>query len=196
MYSILVIMSLWRACNLTSFSPQLTDPVDYPFASRHKGPGFKSPGGYLCETGILLLAMSRYIGDPDVINHCGLVWARPRLSRTSSRTVTRPSCRQCDNPTWSHTAFLSWFHAHCRSPFRLHNQRSRLRGGALWRACNLTSFSLCLTDPVDYPLAYRQKGSRFKSPGGYLCGTGILLLEMSRYKLTITLVLWSHHWWA
>jgi hypothetical protein len=30
------------------------------FASRHKGPRFKSPGGYLCETGILLLALSRY----------------------------------------------------------------------------------------------------------------------------------------
>ncbi len=38
---------LWRACNLTSFSPCLTGPVDYPFASRHKGPGFKSPGGVL-----------------------------------------------------------------------------------------------------------------------------------------------------
>jgi hypothetical protein len=39
------------------------------FASRHKGHRFKSPGGYLCETGILLLAMSHYIGDPDVIDH-------------------------------------------------------------------------------------------------------------------------------
>ncbi len=48
-----------------------------PVASRHKGPGFKSPGGYLCETGILLLALSCYIGDPDVIDHfCGLVWGR------------------------------------------------------------------------------------------------------------------------
>jgi hypothetical protein len=35
--------------------------VDYLFASHHKGPRFKSPGGYLCETGILLLALSRYI---------------------------------------------------------------------------------------------------------------------------------------
>ncbi len=26
-------------------------------------------GGYSCETGILLLALSRYIGDPDVIDH-------------------------------------------------------------------------------------------------------------------------------
>jgi hypothetical protein len=69
------LITLWRACNLTWFSPCLTGPVDYLFASRHKGPRFKSPGGYLCETGILLLAMSRYIGDPDVIDHhCGLVW--------------------------------------------------------------------------------------------------------------------------
>jgi hypothetical protein len=30
-------------------------------------------GGYLCETGILLLALSRYIGDPDLIDHHGLV---------------------------------------------------------------------------------------------------------------------------
>ncbi len=51
---------LWRACNLTSFSPFLTGPVDYLFASRHKGPRFKSSAGYLCETGILLLALSRY----------------------------------------------------------------------------------------------------------------------------------------
>jgi hypothetical protein len=32
-----------------------------------------TPGGYLCGTGILLLALSRYIGDPDVIDHCGLI---------------------------------------------------------------------------------------------------------------------------
>jgi hypothetical protein len=53
----------------------------------------------------------------------------PRLRPASSRTVTRPSCRQCDNPTWSYTAFLSRFHACCRSPFRLHNRRCRLLGG-------------------------------------------------------------------
>jgi hypothetical protein len=59
--------ALRRACNLTSFSPCLTSfspcltgLVDYLFASRHKGPRFKSPGGYLCETGILLLALSCY----------------------------------------------------------------------------------------------------------------------------------------
>ncbi len=56
-------VQLWRACNLTSFSPCLTGPVDYLFASLHKGPRFKSKGGYSCETGILLLAMSRYTVD-------------------------------------------------------------------------------------------------------------------------------------
>ncbi len=74
---------VWRACDFTSFSPCLTGPVDYLFASRHKGPRFKSPGGYLCETRILMLVLSRYIGDPDVIDHfCGLVWGglRPELS--------------------------------------------------------------------------------------------------------------------
>jgi hypothetical protein len=54
----------------------------------------------------------------------------PRLRRASSRTITRPSYRQCDNPTWSHTAFLSRFHARCRSSFWLHNRWSRLLGGS------------------------------------------------------------------
>jgi hypothetical protein len=51
MHTVYKIYVLWRACNLTSFSPCLTGPVDYPFASRHKGPGFKSPGGTYVEPG-------------------------------------------------------------------------------------------------------------------------------------------------
>jgi hypothetical protein len=104
----------------------------------------------------------------------------PRLRCALSRTITRPSCRQCDNPTLSHTAFLSWFHARCRSPFWLH------WGGALWRACNLTSYSPCLTGPAAYLFSFRHKGHRFKSPGGYICETGILLLALSRYKLAVS----------
>jgi hypothetical protein len=38
-----------------------------------RDPGSNPLGGYLCETGILLLALSHYIGDPDMIYHCGLV---------------------------------------------------------------------------------------------------------------------------
>ncbi len=39
-----------------------------------RDPGSNPQGGYLSETGILLLALFCYIGDPDVIDHfCGLV---------------------------------------------------------------------------------------------------------------------------
>jgi hypothetical protein len=48
-----------------SFLPCLTGPVDYPFASRHKGLGSSPLGGYLCETGILLLVLSGYITPYD-----------------------------------------------------------------------------------------------------------------------------------
>jgi hypothetical protein len=64
---------MWRACNLTSFTHSLTGPVGQPFASRYEGPGFNLQGGCLCETGIRLLALSHYIGDPDVIDHYGLI---------------------------------------------------------------------------------------------------------------------------
>jgi hypothetical protein len=56
-----------------------TLPVCFP----SWGTRVQSPGGYLCESGILLLALSRYIDDPDVIDHfCGLVWGgfRPEPS--------------------------------------------------------------------------------------------------------------------
>ncbi len=57
------------------------------------------PRGCMRETGILLLALSRYIGDPDVIDHCGLVWGR-------LCTESPLGCRadKCDNPTWSHSS--------------------------------------------------------------------------------------------
>jgi hypothetical protein len=49
------------------------------------------PMGYLCETGILLLALSCYIGDPDVIDHCGLVWGglrpKPSLGRCADNVI-------------------------------------------------------------------------------------------------------------
>ncbi len=87
------------------------------------GTRVQSPGGYLCETGILLLALSRYIGDPDVIDHCGLVQGRlhpePSLGRHANNVIIPLD-----------TALLSRFHARCRSSFRLHNWCSRLLGGS------------------------------------------------------------------
>jgi hypothetical protein len=163
--------NLWRACNLTEFTPCLTCLVDYPFASRHKGPRFKFPGGYLCETGILLLALSRYIGDPDVIDHCGLVWGgrcpKPSLGPCADNVIIPLDLTQLFCPGFTLSA----------------GPPSGCWGGALWRACNLTTFTPCLTGLVDYPFAFRHEGPGFKSPGGYLYETGILLLALSHYKL-------------
>ncbi len=91
----------------------------------------------------------------------------PGLRQASSRTITRPSCRQCDNPTWSHTALLSQFHACCRSPFQLHNRRSRLLGVALWKACNLTSFFYSHWFS-GLPVCFLSQGTRVQIPRGIL----------------------------
>ncbi len=105
--------SLWRPCNLTSFSPCLTGPVDYPFASRQKGPGFKPLGGLMWNRDSPVSIVS-LLWWPR--RDWSFVW--PRLRWASSRTITRPSYRQCDNPTWSHTVLSFRFHARCRSPLR------------------------------------------------------------------------------
>jgi hypothetical protein len=129
------ICILWRSCNLTTFTSCLTGPVDYLFASRHEGPGFNSPGGYLCEIRILLFALSRCIGDPDVIWSLALLtfsgcFTRLHADNVKSQRLFHPSVgaslgfepTMC-KPTWSHTALLSRFHARCRSSFWLHNHR-------------------------------------------------------------------------
>ncbi len=69
-------------------------------------------------------------------------------------------------PTWSHTALLSRFHACCRFSFQLHNQRVGCWVKALWRACNLFSFTPCLTGPVDYLFASHHEGTGFNPQGG------------------------------
>ncbi len=129
------IYSSWRACNLTAshhLSLVQWTTCLFPVV---RDPG-SIPRGVLCETGILLLALSCYIGDPDVIDHCGLVWGRLR---------PEPSLG-CRGDSFTTDIVGCW-------------------GEALWRACYLTAFTLCLTGPVDYPFASRHEGPRF-SPHG------------------------------
>ncbi len=54
----ILIMSHWSSGLPVFFPPQ--------------GSQVQIPWGDLCETGILLLALSRYIGDPDVIRSLAL----------------------------------------------------------------------------------------------------------------------------
>ncbi len=96
----------------------------------------------------------------------------PCLRRASSLTITRPLCQQCDNPTWSHTAFLSRFHAHCRSPFRLHNQRTSAAGGKpCWEPAislhshhvSLVQWTTCLLPVTRDPGSNPQGGTNVKT---------------------------------
>ncbi len=111
----------------------------------------------------------------------------PRLRWASSGTVTRPSYRQCDNPTWSHIALLSRFHARCRSSFQLHNRHSRLLG---WSPVESLQ-SHCIHTQSHWSsgptLCFPSWGTRVQSPGGYLCETGILLLSCYSSKELSTL---------
>ncbi len=116
--------TLWIACNLTASTHSLAGPVGQLFASHHEGPGFNPQRGtYVNRDSPASVVLLHWWPRRD-----WLLW--PHLRRALSRTVTRPSYLQCDNPSWSHTALLSQFHARCRSSFWLHNRHSRLLGGS------------------------------------------------------------------
>ncbi len=164
---------LWRACNLTSFSPCLTGPVDYRLASCHEGPGFKTRGGYLCETRILLLALSRYIGDPDVI------WS---LALSPLRCFTR---LRADN-LWADLItqlFCPGFTLAAGPPSSFTTDRVGCWGKPCGEpAISLHSHHVSLVQWTTRLLpVIREPGS--KPRGGYLCETGNLLLALSRYNV-------------
>jgi hypothetical protein len=124
----------------------------------------QNPGGDLCETRILLLALSRYICDPDVIDHfCGLIWGglhpEPSLGPCANNVIIPLDLTQLFCPVFTLAAV---------PPSGFTTDRVSCWWGALRRACNPTSFSPCLTGPVDYPFASRDKGPRFKNPGGLM----------------------------
>ncbi len=94
-----------------------------PFASRHEGPWLNPQGGILMwnrDSPVSVVSLHWWPRCDWSLWHC--------LRRASSRTVTRPLCRQCNYHTLSHTALLSQFHARCRSSFQLHNWHSWLLG--------------------------------------------------------------------
>jgi hypothetical protein len=124
------------------------------------GTRVQSFGGYLCETRILLLALSRYIGDHDVIHHCGLVWGgllpEPSLGRCANNVMILLDLTQLFCPGFTHAA----------GPLSgLTTDIVGCWGGALWRACNLTAFIHSLSGPVGHPFASHHEGPRFNPQG-------------------------------
>ncbi len=140
-----------------------------------RGPG-SIPSGVLtvCKTRILLLALSRYIGDPDVIDHCGLVWGRlrPKLSLGHS----------ADNviiPLDLTQLFCPIFTLAAGPPSSFTTDIVGYWGGALCRACNLTAFIHSSTGPVVHPFASCHEGPRFNPHGG----TYVKPAALSCYKM-------------
>ncbi len=133
--------------------------------STHLLPVMRDPGsiprGYLSETRILLLALSRYIDGADMIDHCGLVWGWlcPKLSLgrradnvINSRDLTQLFCPgftlTVGHPSGFTTDIVGcWW------------------GSALW-SCKLTAFSHSSTGPVVHPFASHHEGPRFNPQGG------------------------------
>ncbi len=125
------------------------------------GTWVQSPGGYICETGILLLALSRYIGDPNVIDNSGLVWGglrpEPSLGRCADNVIIPLDLTQLFCPGFKLTA---------GPPSGFTTDIVGCWGGTLWRACNLTAFIHSSTGPVVHPFASLHKGPRFNPQEG------------------------------
>jgi hypothetical protein len=168
--------SLQSHCIHTQFNWSSGPPVRFP----SWGTLVQSPGVLMWNRDSPITIVSLHWWP----QHDWSLW--PRLRGASSRTITRPSFQQCDNPTWSHTVFLSKFYAHCRSSFRLHNWHSQLLGGEPCGepAISLHSHTVPLVQwsmPTRLFPVMRDPGS---IPGGVLtvCETGILLLALSCYS--------------
>jgi hypothetical protein len=157
----------------------------HPFASRHEGPGFNPQGGTCVKPGFSCWCCLTTL----VTLTWWSLW--PCLRQASSRTVTRPSCQKCDNPTWSHTALMRQFHACCRSSVWFHSRHSWLLGWSpvqsLQSHCTHTQSHWSSGSTLCFP----SWGTQIQSPGGgeYLCGTGIFLLALSHYNILLTI--WS-----
>ncbi len=169
---------LWRACNLTAFIHWYTVPL-VQWSTRllpiMRDPG-SIPRGVFMWNWDTLLALSRYIGDSDVIDHCGLVWGElcpePLQGRCANNVITPLDLTQlfCHNSTLAAgpssgftTNIVGCWGEPCGEPaISLHSYTN-------------TQFHWSSSPPVCFP----SWGIRVQSPGGYLCETGILLLAVS-----------------
>ncbi len=147
------------AISLHSHTVSLVQWVN-PLLSIMRDPG-SIPRGYLRETGIFLLALSRYIGDPAVIDHCGLVWGGLRPETSLSCCI--------DNviiPLDLTLLFCLRFTLSADPPSGFTTNIVGCLGGALCWACSLVSFTHSLNGPVGKPFTSWHEGPRFNPKVG------------------------------
>ncbi len=156
--------SLQSHCIQTQFHWSSSPLVCFP----SWGTWVQSSEGYFCETGILLLALSRYIGDPDVIDHSGLVWSGlcPELSlgRWADNVTIPLDLTQLFRPGFTLAA---------GPPSGFTTDIAGCWGGALCRACNLTAFIHSSTGPVVHPFASCHERPGFNPQGGTYVKPGL-----------------------
>jgi hypothetical protein len=135
------------------------------------------PGGILMWNRDSPVSLSRYIGDPDVIDHCGLVWGgrhpKPLLGRRGNNVIIPLDLTQLSCPGFTlaggppscfTTDIVGCWRGPCGEPaISLHSNKVSL---VQW----VTRFLPIMRDPDPTPR------------GGYLCKTRILLLVLSRYN--------------
>ncbi len=167
---------MWRACNLTWFSPFLTGPVDYLFASRHKGLRFKSPGGVLMwNRDSPVSVVSLHWWPPRDWSSTGLRSQQLSLGPRADNVTVPLDLTQLSCPSFLLAAGLPsgfttdgvgcWGGGEpCGEPAISHDSHH----------VSLVQWTTCLLP------ATRDSGSN--PLGGYLCETGILLLALSRYR--------------
>ncbi len=169
------MICLWRACNLTTFTPCLTGLWTTRLLPSW-GTQVQSPGGYLCETGIFPLALSHYIGDPGMIRSlASLLFSayftprrqceKPAALLLFSGCFTRLHADNVKSRLDLTQLFCPGFMLAAGPPSPFTTDRVGCWGGALCRACNLTTFTPCLTGPVDYLFASRHEGPGFNPQG-------------------------------
>ncbi len=133
-------------------------------------PVIRDPG--LIPRGVLMwnrnspILLSCYIGDPDVIDHCGLVWG--------GLCPEQAPGRHADNviiPLDLTQLFCPSFTLAAGPPSDITTDIVGCWGGALWKACNLTAFIDSLTGPVGQPFASCNDGPGF-NPQGVLMWNG------------------------
>jgi hypothetical protein len=149
---------MWRACNLTAFTPCLTSPVDYPFASRHEGPRFNPRGGTYMKTG----------------------WAgplpEPSLGHRADNVIIPLDLTQL---------FCPGFTLAAGPPSSFATDIVGCLGGALWRACNLTAlYHVSLVQWTNHLLpAMRDPGSIPRGVLKWNRGFPVCIVSLQAFQL-------------
>ncbi len=136
-------------------------------------------------TGFLLLALSRYISDPNVIDH----WPCPRL-RADNGKLHQALRQRCEKPAVN-THSLLWFHSTpCMSSYPritvTGQSPSQVAGGEPCGGPAMSHhYTVSLAQRVNHLLPVQVVSGSYPGDAQTHNGTGFLLLALSRYIMVL-----------